>query len=190
VDGRREPVRRLYYIADDLPTTRALSEALHEAGITDWNFHVVARDESGLYRHHIHSATPLQRRDIVHTGERWGMIGLAAGLLIGVSDYATGWLPWTATLFTVAVATTGGGLIGGWLGCVVGLRRENYKLESFHEEIEAGRLLIMVDVKDGSRHRVREIMNMGFPKVRFCGRDTTTINPFRRPKHVHGQPAR
>ena len=46
-------MRRLYYIADDLPTTRAISETLHDEGISDWNFHVVAKDEDGLYRHHI-----------------------------------------------------------------------------------------------------------------------------------------
>ena len=79
-------MRRLYYIADDLPTTRAISETLHDEGITDWNFHVVAKDEDGLYRHHIHSATPIQQLDIVHTGERFALIGAAVGLALGRSS--------------------------------------------------------------------------------------------------------
>ena len=76
---------------------------------------------------------------------------------------------------------------GAWLGGMVGLSRENYKLEPFHEEIEAGRYLIMVDVRQESKARVREIMNMGFPRVRFCGKDSTMINPFKSPKHVYPQ---
>jgi hypothetical protein len=176
-------MRRLYYIADDLPTTRAISESLHDEGITDWNFHVVAKDEDGLYRHHIHSATPIQQLDIVHTGERFAIIGTVVGLCAGGIAYfsASLALPFVALITLVAA------LFGAWLGGMVGLSRENYKLEPFHEEIEAGRYLIMVDVKKESRARVREIMNMGFPRVRFCGKDSTFINPFHSPRHVYPQ---
>jgi hypothetical protein len=176
-------VRRLYYIADDLPTTQALSEALHEAGVTDWNFHVVAKDERGLYRHHIHSATPFQRRDVIHTAARWAMIGAAIGVVPGLVGYLILNPSWATPALMSGIL--GGGLVGVWVGATVGLHRENYKLEPFHEEIEAGRLLIMVDVREESRHHVREIMNMGFPRVRYCGKDTTLINPFRRPRHIY-----
>lgn len=176
-------MRRLYYIADDLPTTRAISETLHEEGVTDWNFHVVAKDEDGLYRHHIHSATPIQQLDIVHTGERFAMVGAAVGLLAGLIAYYSAALP----LLSVFAITLVAALFGAWLGGMVGLSRENYKLEPFHEEIEAGRYLIMVDVHKESKARVREIMNMGFPRVRFCGKDSTFINPFKRPRHIYPQ---
>lgn len=49
-------MRRLYYLAGDIDTTRAISERLHMEGISDWNFHVLARDPSGLY-----STTFIQR---------------------------------------------------------------------------------------------------------------------------------
>ena len=176
-------MHRLYYLADDLPTTRAISDALHEEGIRDWNFHVVAKDEDGLYRHHIHSATPIQQLDIVHTGERYALIGIGVGLLGGGALYLTAGLP----SYVVFLATVVAGMFGAWLGGMVGLSRENYKLEPFHEEIEAGRYLIMVDVKSDNKAKVREIMNMGFPRVRYCGRDTTFINPFRAPRHVYPQ---
>ena len=180
-------MRRLYYIADDLPTTQAISETLHDEGVTDWNFHVLAKDESGLYRHHIHSASPIHQLDVIHTGERWAMVGAMVGLTAGIAVYLTSALPWTPTLMTVLVFAVVGGLYGAWQGGMVGLSRENYKLEPFHDEIEAGRYLIMVDVKPESRARVREIMNMGFPRVRYCGKDTTLINPFKRPRRVYSQ---
>jgi hypothetical protein len=180
-------MRRLYYIADDLPTTRAISETLHEEGVKDWNFHVVAKDESGLYQHHIHSATPIHQLDIIHSGERWGLLGAGAGLVVGLGIYFFEAFPFATTGLTVFLFALVGGLFGAWQGGVIGMSRESYKLEPFHEDIEAGRYLIMVDVKPDSRGRVREVMNMGFPKVRFCGRDTTMINPFSRPKRIFSQ---
>ncbi|MGE0625916.1 MAG: hypothetical protein AB7I04_09410 [Pseudomonadales bacterium] len=176
-------MRRLYYVADDLPTTRAISETLHQEGIRDWHFHVVAKDEDGLYRHHIHSATPIQQCDVVHTGERYALVGALIGLVAGVAAYLSSELPAYAVILFTLLA----GMFGGWLGGMVGLSRENYKLEPFHAEIEAGRYLIMVDVRPHSRARVREIMNMGFPRVRFCGKDTTLINPFKSPRQIHPQ---
>lgn len=180
-------MRRLYYISDDLPTTGAISETLHDEGVTDWNFHVVAKDADGLYRHHIHSATPIQQLDIVHTGERWAMIGSVVGLMAGTAVYFTTVLPWAPNLLTIFLFVLLGALFGAWQGGMVGRGRENYKLEPFHEDIEAGRYLIMVDVDARSRARVREIMNMGFPRVRYCGKDSTLINPFKRPQRIYSQ---
>jgi hypothetical protein len=28
---------------------------------------------------------------------------------------------------------------------------------------------------------------MGFPRVRFCGKDSTFINPFKSPRHIYPQ---
>lgn len=176
-------MRRLYYVSDDLATTRAISETLHQEGVTDWHFHVVARDEGGLYRHHVHSATPIQQLDVVHTGERYAIVGALIGLVAGVVAYLSSELPAYAVIMFAGLA----GMFGGWLGGMVGLSRENYKLEPFHKEIEAGRYLIMVDVRPDSRARVREIMNMGFPRVRYCGKDTTFINPFKSPRQIYPQ---
>ena len=183
-------MRRLYYIADDLSTTGALSESLREEGITDWNFHVLAKDEAGLYQRHIHSATTIHQLDIVHCGARWGIAGTLVGLLLGVVVYVTDVLPWTPTALTVMLFTLVGGLFGAWQGAMVGRSRENYKIEPYHDDIEAGRYLIMIDVKEHSKGRVSEIMNMGFPRVRFCGKDSTLINPFKKPRRVYAYTAR
>jgi hypothetical protein len=180
-------LRRLYYVADDLESSQRISEELHAEGLSDWNFHVLAKDPDGLYRHHIHSATPIHQLDIVHTGERWAMVGALVCFIVALSVHPGGVLPWLTSPISVLLFTLVGGLFGAWQGGMVGKTRENYKIEPFHEDIEAGRYLVMVDVGKDDEATVREIMNMQFPQVRFCGRDTTLINPFKRPQQIYHQ---
>jgi hypothetical protein len=72
---------RLYYLAQDIDTTDAISVRLHAEGVSDWNFHVLAKDPSGLYSHHIHSALPHHDKDIIRIGEIGGLYGFFASLL-------------------------------------------------------------------------------------------------------------
>jgi hypothetical protein len=180
-------MQRLYYLADDVETTRRVSDALHKEGISHWHFHVLAKDEAGLYTHHIHSATPFQQLDLIHTGQRWGLGGAAIGLAIGLLGYVLQPLAWAVNPLVVVLVTLIGALFGAWLGGMVGLTRENYKISPFHDDIEAGRYLIMVDVRKEFRPRVRELMNMEFPSVQRCGSSSTFINPFERAASQHHQ---
>ena len=180
-------MQRLYYLANDVDTTQRVSDAVHKEGIRDWNFHVLAKDEAGLYTHHVHSATPYQQLDVIHTGERWGLVGACIGFAIGLACYLLQALPWETNAQTVAIMTLIGGFFGAWQGGMVGLSRESYKIAPFHDDIEAGRYLIMVDVKPEHRSQVRELMNMKFPAVQRCGSTNTLINPFDRPAHLRHQ---
>jgi hypothetical protein len=180
-------MQRLYYLAADVDTTQRVSDALHEEGIGDWNFHVLAKDEAGLYTHHVHSATTYQQLDIIRTGQRWGLAGGGIGLGIGLVCYALQPLPWESNALTVALMALIGGLFGAWQGGMIGLTRESYKIAPFHDDIEAGRYLIMVDVKREHRTQIRELMDLKFPMVQRCGSSSTFINPLDRPAHLHHQ---
>ena len=172
-------MRRLYYIVDDIDTTTAISRCLHEEGITDWNFHVLAKDESGLYRHNLHSALPLHRHDTVRIGERGGLIGAGIGLALGLVFYTAQVLPWAFDRFWLLLTVLICSVLGALQGSFTGARRENYKIQDFHNEIEEGRFLIMVDVRAANKALVREIMNMQFPRARYGGNDSTLISPFK-----------
>ena len=180
-------MKRLYFVAEDVDTCERVSQTLHSEGIREGNFHVLAKDEAGLYQHRVRSATTYQQLDVIHTGERWALAGAAVGLAVGLLAWATQLLPWGVDAFTVVLMTMVGGLFGAWQGGMVGLSRENYKIAPYHADIEGGLYLIMIDVDDGNRSRVREIMNMGFPEVRYRGKDSTFINPLARADHIYHQ---
>lgn len=180
-------MQRLYYLADDLETTRRVSDALHAEGIRDWNFHVLAKDEAGLYSHHIHAATTYQQLDVVHTGERFALIGAIVAGSVAAFCYYTQPLPFAVDALAAVLFTALGACFGAWQGGMVGLTRENYKIAPFHDDIEAGRYLIMVDVRPENRTTVRELMNMRFPGVQRAGTSSTFINPLERPQRVFHQ---
>lgn len=182
-------MRRLYYLTNDLHVCGLIAEALKEEGIGDWNFHVVSKDGLGLYQHGIHAATAYQELDVVHTGERWGLAGLAIGLAFGALLYLLQPLPWAVDGFAVALIALAGGLFGCWQGALAGLTRRNYKITAFEPDLEARRHLVMVDVRERNRARVRELMSSRFPSVEFRGGDSPWISPFGVPRLAAPDPA-
>lgn len=171
-------MRRLYYLAEDLHTCIAVENALRESRLRDGSFHVVSRDEIGLYQHQISAATAYQRLDVVHAGERWALAGGGLGLLLGMVGLGLSPPGWAVDVTTVLLLCLVGGLFGAWRGALLGLSRDSYKIARFAGDLEAGRHLLMVDVDDRNRAQVRAMLSVRFPSVQFCGRDTTLIAPF------------
>ena len=169
-------MKRLYYLADNLDTVDEIATALHRAGISDWNFHVLSKDDAGLYTHHLHSATPLHRRDVIRTGERGALLGFGAGLLAAIFSALLLELSPVYNMIVFAIAIVLPTLFGAWVGGLVGLSLENHKVTRFHRDIEAGRALLMIDV-DRAHHRRIQLMMQAFA-VQPGGEDSTFIAPF------------
>jgi hypothetical protein len=172
-------MKRLYYLTESIDSAEEISNDLHQAGITDWNFHVLSKDEAGLYKRHLHSANYLQKLDIVRNGERGAMIGFAVAIL--VTWYVVSAEPFGSQLNGMVYAAIFGfiTLFGAWMGGLVGLSRENQKIAEYHDEIESGKFLIMVDVKAEEEDKVREAMARRHPEAQFKRVGSTFINPFK-----------
>ena len=178
-------MRRLYFLVDDVEMTEQVSDTLHRAGITDWNFHAIARDSAGLYRHHIHTATPYQQRDLVHTGARWAVTATITGLLVSATLKSFQPLPISIDWLMVALFALICGCFGAWVGGMVGLSRENYKLAPFHEHLVAGKTLVLVDVPKAQLAETSRFMRERFPDVEYLGVDSTFINPLEQPRALY-----
>jgi hypothetical protein len=181
-------MRRLYYLAQDIDTTDAISVRLHAEGISDWNFHVLAKDPSGLYSHHIHSALPHHDKDVIRIGEIGGLYGFFASLLGSLLVLFAGDFSWMSGWFDVLTMVVIGVLLGGLLGVRKGMRSENHRLATFHDDIEAGKHLIMVDVRKEDKPNIRELMNMEFRQVKYGGNESTFVRPFKESERINPQP--
>ena len=177
-------MKRLYYLTKNVNVAEQVSYRLHEEGITDWNFHVLGKDKANLVRHHLHSTTPLQELDIIRSGER----GVLAGFAVGVA--VTGFVALftqigaSMTLLMQVAIIILLSLFGAWLGGLVGVSSENYKIRRFHEDIEAGFFLLMIDVRPEQKRLLREVVDE-FGDIREAGEDSTIITPFDTPAVHH-----
>lgn len=173
-------MKRLYYLLSDIHKLEEISDRLHAEGIADWRFHVLARDERGLIRHRLHSANFFMKRDVVHSGERGALIGAGVGLYLCAFV-----MPWSVagpgTLATILLAAT---LVCGWLGSVVGGLHENYKITRFHEALDAGMMLVLIDVYREEEPRVAELVRRVAPELRVAGTDSLFTNPFKTTRSI------
>jgi len=170
-------MKRLYYLTDSIDAAERLSDCLHQEGITDWNFHVLGKDKANIVRHNLHSTTPIQELDIIRSGERGILIGFTVGILLTcyVALFTSfganlNWFGQTAGVLLFAC-------FGAWVGGMVGVSSENYKIRRFHKDIERGSYLLLVDVSRDQKSQV-ETMVATFSSIREAGEDTTFVHPF------------
>jgi len=172
---------RTYYLLDNIDEVDSVSDTLHKNGVADWQFHVLSKDEKGLYRHHLHRANIFQKRDLVHSGERGALIGGAVGLYLSLFI-----LPWSisssALLVSIMLVMFSIGVIAGG---IIGNSHENYKISRFHKDLEQGRLLIMLDIRKAQYDKVMSLLGREFPQLKSSGNGSIFSNPFGVGPSVH-----
>lgn len=168
-------MKRLFYLVDRMDSVESISEDLHNEGITDWRFHVLSKDDAGLFTRRLHSASILDRTDLARYTERGAIAGALFAAAFIVTAKLTGALAlpaiaWIALfLFMTAV--------GAWLAGFGGIGVENYRIRRFHDAIENGEHLVMVDVRKKDEQRMKELMASNHPEARLQSEDSTFNNP-------------
>ncbi|WP_404369110.1 hypothetical protein [Marinobacter sp.] len=169
-------MRRLFYLVSSIESAKEISDDLHREGVSDWRFHIISRDEAGLYTHKLQSAGVADRTDLVRYVQRGALVGLVLGLAFVLPLAIFGFLglpaaAWIALVVFLAVA-------GGWLGGFGGIQGENYRIAPFHDDIKAGKHLVMVDVPKEHIPKVKELMKKHHPEAELEGQDSAFNNPF------------
>jgi len=155
-------MKRLFYLVDQMDSLESISEDLHREGITDWQFHILSKDEAGLFNRSLHRASILDRTDIARYTERGAIAGALFSLTFIITAIMTGALNWPTVawvaLFVFATAA------GAWLAGFGGISAENYRIRQFHDDIENGRHLVMVDVSKTDEPRNETIDGQKSPR--------------------------
>jgi hypothetical protein len=182
-------VKCLYYLTRTIAATDQVSADLHEVGVMDFYLHVICRDQAGLKKHQIHSSNYLETLDIV----RDGFIGAALGFVIGLAGagvllytkpFGDHVVPTFVYMLLVGVAT----LFGAWEGGLMGVDSEHKKLAKFHDDLVAGKYLILVYVRKHREQVVLKMMRERHPDAELVAIDSHFVNPFSTVTRVSGTP--
>jgi len=170
----------MYYLAPSLLSTHQISDDLKNIGIAEWFVHVISKDEAGLKKEHLHSGNWLETHDLLRDGFIGANIGfiagvLAAGAVMLIKPFGPE-TPGVVYFFLIVVAT----LFGAWVGGLTGIDSENRKLRRFHDDIEAGKYLLLIYSPKGHGEDVKIMMGQKHPEAKHVATDRHFINPFSR----------
>jgi hypothetical protein len=152
--------RRLYFLFPDVEHVRKGFNDLAGLGLRPAHMHVVARPEIDLEG--LPPATKPQRTDrLVHIekGAWYGNLGLfflaLFGLLVAV---ATGAPLWAGIMLAVMIVTL---ITGVW----VAMRMPNTRVDEFHQAVEHGEILLLVDATLDCVDEIEALMEVRHPEA-------------------------
>lgn len=138
---------RLYFLVDDEPEARSITELLRENGIDDDHLMAIA-DRENYPLENLPEGGITDRKDIVPAAGRGFAVGGGTGLLAGLAAMAVPGLNVVlAGGAMVATLTAAGAAVGTWASTLIGIGVPHHDLRPFEEALDAGRILLLVDVE-------------------------------------------
>ena len=161
--------RRILYLIPDLASARRMMDELLLARIEERHIHFLAK--RGTPMDGLHEASIAQKSDLVHGAQMGLMLGALLGCALGVVVAYTFLGGDTMRIVTVLGATVLGALFGAWVSSMVGSAVPNSRLKQFHQAIEEGKILVMVDVPETRVEEIRERLRAIHPEAEDRGLD-------------------
>ena len=132
---------RHVFSTPDLPTAQRALEAARDGGVLDDDILLVARSDIEI------ESIPDERKeadtDLMPAAARGAGYGAGAGLLAGLVAVAIP--PLGVTMAGAAAATVAGAVVGCWASAWIGSALPDPIRRKFHDQIDAGNILVVVD---------------------------------------------
>ena len=153
--------RRLYFILPDVQSAQRTADDLLLARVDDRHMRFLSRRGTALEP--LHEAGYLDKTDVIHGAA----VGLALGALIGVLAGAAvvAYEGANAGPVAVLIGMLVGAPFGAWVASMVGAAVPNSRLRQFHADLEAGRVLMMVDVPFRRVAEISELVASRHPEA-------------------------
>jgi hypothetical protein len=155
---------RHVYSTSDLEHARSAMRAARDAGIADDDLSLIARHDIELDK--IPEGRKDEHTDFAPAAARGLAQGGATGVLAGLVAMAIP--PLGVTIAGAAAAAAAGALVGAWTNALMGASTPDPVRKKFEGEIEAGRILVVVDGDGDAVDRAdREILASGATALPF-----------------------
>jgi hypothetical protein len=168
-------MRRLYFLVPDVQSARRIVDELLLARIEERHIHVIAKE--GTDMEDLPEAKLAQKSDVVPAFERGIAVGGATGILAGVAAVTfppAGLVLGGGAVLAIALAGAGFGAV---LSTMIGVSVPNSRLKQFEEAVEAGELLMLVDVAKEKVHKIEDMIKDHHPEAEIEGTEPT-VPPF------------
>ncbi|MDN5869742.1 MAG: DUF1269 domain-containing protein [Nitrococcus sp.] len=168
-------MKRLYFLLPNVETTRGVVHELLLNHVEERYIHVVAREGTPLEE--LPEASLGQKSDVLPAAEKGMVVGGATGAIAGLAAAAipaAGVVAAGAAL--VFMTTAGGAGLGAWASSMIGISADSSRLKKFHEALEAGEILVLVDVTKGRVDEIEELIRKHHPKADIQGTEATIPN--------------
>jgi hypothetical protein len=162
--------RRLYFVLPDVESAHTTANDLLLARIEDRHMHFLARRGTDLGE--LNEASYLHKTDLFHGAGIGLQFGGIAGTLLGVAIVAFPPEGTQPQLVAVLLGAVIGALLGMWMGSLAAMAVPNSRLARFREEIESGKVLLMVDVPFVRVDEVRNLVHAKHPEAQSGGLET------------------
>lgn len=159
-------MKRLCFLSPDVDCARAVVRELKDDGIEERHIYVLAKGDAELQD--LPDAGP-EADDFLPAFERGIGIGGLAGLFLGVAALvfrSTSLIVGGGGVLLVGLA---GASLGGLLTGMAGAAFPNSRLHIFEQDIEAGKILVMVDVPKDRVAHVNDLIQSVYPEVDVRG---------------------
>ena len=160
-------MRRIYFLVPDVAATKSVVDALLLARIEERHIHVIAKH--GTPMKDLPEANLFQKSDFIPALERGLVIGGSTGILAGLVAIT---FPGSGALLAGGVllmTTLSGAGIGAWAGSMIGVSTNSTRIKQFEEEIEAGKLLLLVDVPKSRVDEIEKCVKQHLPQIEIEG---------------------
>ncbi|HSA88282.1 MAG TPA: DUF1269 domain-containing protein [Burkholderiales bacterium] len=155
--------RRLYFILPDVESARRTADDLLLARVEDRHMRFLA--SRGTELEPLHEAGYLDKTDMVHGAAVGLALGAIIGALVGVMVVAYPPEGTNPQLVSILIGMLLGAPLGGWMASMAGAAVPNSRLRQFQAEIDAGCVLMMVDVPFGRVEEITELVAARHPEA-------------------------
>jgi len=164
-------MRRLYFLVPNVESAKKINDELLLARVEERHIHIIAKE--GTPMEDLPEASLAQKSDVIPALQRGVAIGGITGVVAGI----------VAVTFPPAGLVLGGGAIlgiglagagfGALMSTMIGVNVSNTRIQQFQDAIEAGELLMMVDVPKERIDEIDELVKKHHPEAKIEGTEPT-----------------
>lgn len=162
--------RRLYFILPDVASARRTADDLLLARIEDRRMQFLARRGTDLGP--LREASYFQKTDLLHGAAVGFGLGGVGGVLFGALIVAYPPEGTHPQMVAVLIAAVAGAAFGAWTASMAAASVPNSRLKQFREDIERGKVLLILDVPFSRVAEVRALVTQRHPEAVSGGQET------------------